>query len=528
MKKLAMLMAERTIALVGFGAAPEPSAGAIVPAAEPLPGVQAARYEVTDYGAVCDGITDDTMAVQRAINAAESAGGGVVEFPGGTCLLNSSHPSRHPWFFYNLIIGSNVKLLGRPGAKLVQGPGGRHALVPGAKELRNTVLAFGPDYAEIRFQQAPVNGGFYKLQGTLADHSSVVLAQPAQAENFQRGDYVAIYETNQGDVIPSEVSQIIFVAGATGVLGLKYPLARSFPNPVIAKVTSLVTTNVGMENLIVQGIEPLAVTETFGFKALNCQFIINTSVGGSNVTCLNLNTLRNFQFIGNTFTSAGPSYAALELTQRNSQDGLFGGNTFIGSSVGFGEYAAHIMLMNNHFHIHANPSVVAGIFIGGLDVTFTNNEVQGGNITGGSGWGALLADFMGPAEYASYVGRIRIAHNTFECQADGDTCLGIFGADTSVTGNRITITGSARGLHVEGPLIQSNYIVGNQLQMGSGDGLVIVTPASGSGGSVIARNTISGSGDFGIHLATRGAPAAGGITLSSNLVTGFKVPVSIR
>jgi len=36
------------------------------------------------------------------------------------------------------------------------------------------------------------------------------------------------------------------------------------------------------------------------------------------------------------------------------------------------------------------------------------------------------------------VGQIRIAHNTFRCQADGNACLGIFAADTSVISNTIT------------------------------------------------------------------------------------------
>src|ERR1019366_481439 len=112
----------------------------------------------------------------------------------------------------------------------------------------------------------------------------------------------------------------------------------------------------------------------------------------------------------------------------------------------------------------------------------------------------MLADFVGPSEYATYVGQIRIANKYFDCQADGNACLGIFAADTSVIGNTITAAGSALGIHVEGPLLQANQIQGNTLSMGSGDGMLIVTPATGGSGSVITGNTISGSGAHGIYV----------------------------
>ena len=41
-------------------------------------------YSVMEYGAVGNGIADDTAAVQAAIDACALAGGGVVYFPPGT------------------------------------------------------------------------------------------------------------------------------------------------------------------------------------------------------------------------------------------------------------------------------------------------------------------------------------------------------------------------------------------------------------------------------------------------------------
>lgn len=46
-------------------------------------------YNVRAFGAVGDGVADDTAEIQAAINACQTAGGGTVFFPGGTYLCNT-------------------------------------------------------------------------------------------------------------------------------------------------------------------------------------------------------------------------------------------------------------------------------------------------------------------------------------------------------------------------------------------------------------------------------------------------------
>lgn len=55
-------------------------------AAPPLPVIPGNTFNVTSYGAVGNGTTDNTAAIQAALNAANAAGGGTVTIPAGTFL----------------------------------------------------------------------------------------------------------------------------------------------------------------------------------------------------------------------------------------------------------------------------------------------------------------------------------------------------------------------------------------------------------------------------------------------------------
>lgn len=52
-------------------------------------------YDVRDFGAVGDGVTLDTEAINSAIGAAASKGGGTIHIPAGTYAVNSIHLASH-------------------------------------------------------------------------------------------------------------------------------------------------------------------------------------------------------------------------------------------------------------------------------------------------------------------------------------------------------------------------------------------------------------------------------------------------
>lgn len=69
-------------------------------------------YNVKKYGALGDGNTDDTVAIQAALNAAASAGGGVVYLPAATYVIS------------NITLDTNVTLCGAGWATILQAKSG--------------------------------------------------------------------------------------------------------------------------------------------------------------------------------------------------------------------------------------------------------------------------------------------------------------------------------------------------------------------------------------------------------------------
>jgi hypothetical protein len=480
---------------------------------------------VASYGAKCDGMTDDTAAIQAALNAAATAGGGTVTLPGSTCLLDSFLPSSFGWDFYNIHIPSGVTLRGVANSKLLQGPNGRQLIgnVPGARDIDNCVVAVGNDFQSVHFSK---NGPFYQLNGITAGNMTVKLTNPSDASNFHALDYVDMFESQNpaaGDVVPAQPVQLTAVNASTGVLTLADPVLRTFTSPTIANVTSLAAHDVTIDTVIVQGADPITVLETFNFNAINTQFLIDTSIGGSNIDLTNFNTLEHFSFINSTIAPVNGPPSTREFTQRNSQNGVISGNTFYGTAFGFGEYAGNLTFTDNHIYVY--PDGVHGdeISLGGMNILFSGNDVHTiGNQTAGSGWGAIVQDMNAPTSYIPYIGNIRILNNTIQCQADGNNCLLLVGLGTMASGNTITATGSATGVYVAG---SSAEVTNNTIQIGNGTGILLYTPPFDA--ATVASNTLFGTGKFGISVGSGRTAHTGGYKIYNNVITGFATPISV-
>ncbi|QEC55552.1 glycoside hydrolase family 28 protein [Flavisolibacter ginsenosidimutans] len=72
-------------------------------------------FDITAYGAVGDGKTDDAMAIQKTVDACNAAGGGKVLVPSGHVFLTGPF---HLKSFVDLHVAGNAKLLANPDEKV--------------------------------------------------------------------------------------------------------------------------------------------------------------------------------------------------------------------------------------------------------------------------------------------------------------------------------------------------------------------------------------------------------------------------
>jgi hypothetical protein len=491
---------------------------------------QSVSVEVSSFGARCDGHTDDTPAIQAAINHISAAGGGTVRFAGtctGPYYLNS-FTRADPFWTYNLLLPSNVTLQGQPGAKLLQGPRGTSQIYM----QRTAAIGVGPHPA--CFSSSPCNGGWYALKPFLRNDPQITLAAAVNASRFRAGDTVFVAASTRvinGGVLTGEPNIVAAVDSNTAELQMKYPLSRSFSSPLVANTSALTTHNITIKNLIIQAWCPLAIYNTFDIDIENNTFISDQTnrLGAYN---LDIGTVRQFLFknnVMNAATSAGREIPGMQMPMQDSYDLTWDSNTFYATGWNFGsEYTAHEKIINNHIWISRaeRSGASPGIVMGGQDILFSHNDVHGG-ISNRNGIPVLLADYYaGSATYADYTGELRIEDNTIECTSPVLTyCLYLQIPGTVVSGNHITATGTTHGIIIlKPPRGTSNNITVTHNTIAVEQGVGVVVRPSPIPSAVVRDNQITGMGPECIRVASS-AGDQGEDTLSGNMNTGCQIPV---
>lgn len=175
---------------------------------------------VRDFGAVGDGVTDDTAAIQAAIDYVHASGGGVVFVPWLPVMDTTA-------FFritQSLILRPKVSVVGdkrRPKIKNTTAAGGiaiQEIFRPGN---------FHPDFTE---------GAAYKDCGTIAVGNTVTLTTPADAASFAVGDQVFVASndgaTAGGFMVPMYGFLNIITGIAGAVLTLREPMDTAFDGKI--------------------------------------------------------------------------------------------------------------------------------------------------------------------------------------------------------------------------------------------------------------------------------------------------------
>jgi hypothetical protein len=230
-------------------------------------------FDVRDYGAVLNGIADDTLPVQATIDAAKAAGAGDVRIPFGTALCNAGvAPGVAPLTPYTRlghtyalsIISDNIHIVG-PGTI-------RTTANASCLFIAGSGKPGGPqnwvDYAIWADAVTTV----YAISPATRAASTVTLTTPAQASNFVAGDNVYIRSgqltaNTQNSEPDAEINRVVSANATTGVIVLERPLCKDYvqeyqsaagalsqtTNPGgyinapfgIAKITDRTLTNVG-------------------------------------------------------------------------------------------------------------------------------------------------------------------------------------------------------------------------------------------------------------------------------------------
>jgi hypothetical protein len=195
--------------------------------------ISGAPYNVNDYGAVGNGVADDTAAINAAISAANTAGGGVVYVPQGTYLIGA--------YSYAGVLDGASGILLRDNV---------HLVIDGTLKVKNGAYGAGAFYGAIRSPDVGISNASITGVGIIdGNKANQVLSANGQCSNIY---LVCLFNV---------VVDGIYSVNANG-MGIQLIPPISLPNPPVGAATT--HTACAVQNCFVNNVVNIGIQISHG------------------------------------------------------------------------------------------------------------------------------------------------------------------------------------------------------------------------------------------------------------------------
>lgn len=397
---------------------------------------------VTDFGAVGDGVTDDTAAINAAITAVNAAGGGTVYFPAGLYLVGTTT---------HVVMLSNVSLIGAGWASKIK--------------LANNTPISASISAFVAASRTNISVRNLYFDGNRANQTNLTgLLRISACSNVEVCNNVMV---NCNNVC------VYFVDGCSHVLC----------NENIMVDSNGTNIKVGHESadIIIDG-NSLYDTGTY---ASHSDGFIMTRFGTTGQ--------ENIAITNNSMISPAGSGLALAIWLLSGNNITVAGNTIEVPAVGIQVQAEAVM---RDIAVNGNTLYcgTAGVAIQDQSAgkNITRVAINGNTIRGDLNTGLFVVP-----SFASTFSEVSIVGNVINTTMNGtaDKGIQVTSEGAVISGNTINMTGSAAGDGIS-VLSALTSITGNNINMGGVGSRGIITFGSYNN---ITGNIVKGTTSYGIR-----------------------------